>query len=491
MNDLNRRQFLGLTAAGLACLSGKAMAQQVRTAGRPMNVLHIMSDDLRARLACYGDPLVKTPNLDRLAARAVRFDKAYCQYPLCNPSRASYMTGMRPDTIHVYNNEARFRDAISDAVTLPQTFQKAGYAVARVGKIYHYGVPREIGTNGLDDPASWDQVVNPKGRDIDDADMIEVLKLSEDGVAGTVTGQPLTGMGGTLSWLAAEGGDDEQTDGKGALAAIKLLEAYANQSKPFYLAVGFFRPHTPFVAPKKYFADYPLDAIKVPSVPENFRELFPRPALMNLKPAEVAMGDDLRRKAIQAYTASTAFMDAQVGVLLDALERLGLADNTVVVFHSDHGYLLGERNLWMKQSLFEEAARVPLIISVPGSEVKGQTCPRTVELVSLHRTLADVCGIDVDERVQGYSMNPLLKNPETEWEHAAYTQVLRKRENVEIMGRAVRTERWRYIEWNEGQNGVELYDHETDPQEIVNLAERPEFADRRTELQMLLRRGGT
>ncbi len=489
MNTMNRRQFLGVTLMGLAGLAGAARAQGNAAGARRLNVLHIMSDDLRARLACYGDPLVKTPHLDRLAARAVRFDKAYCQYPLCNPSRASYMTGMRPDTIRVYNNEALFRDAIPDAVTLPQSFQKAGYAVARVGKIYHYGVPREIGTDGLDDPASWDKVVNPKGRDIDDADMIEVLKLGEDGVAGTVKDQPLTAMGGTLSWLAAEGGDDEQTDGRGALAAVKLLEEYAAGNTPFYLAVGFYRPHTPFVAPKKYFADYPLEAIEVPAVPDHLNELFPRPALMTQKPAEVAMGEELRKKAIQAYTASTAFMDAQVGVLLDALDRLGLADNTVVVFHSDHGYLLGEKNLWMKQSLFEESARVPLIIAMPGAAKTG-VCERTVELVSLHRTLTEVCGVAVDERVQGYSMAPLLENPKATWNHAAYTQVRRLRDGVDIMGRAVRTERWRYIEWNEGEAGVELYDHEADPHEMVNLAGRPDMAKRQAELQALLRRGG-
>ncbi len=433
------------------------------------NVLHIVSDDLCARLGCYGDPLVKSPNIDKLAARGVRFDKAYCQFPLCNPSRASFMTGLRPDTTKVYENATQFRKKVPDAVSIPQTFSRAGYFAARVGKLYHYGVPTQIGTDGLDDPPSWQQVVNPKGHDKEVEDRIFTLSRNAQGVPQ---------FGGTLSWLADEGEDAAQTDGIGATEAIKLLEAH--RAEPFYLAVGFFRPHTPYVAPKKYFDLYPLESIKLPTSPDNLRDLFPKLAL-NIKPVEEAMTDEQRKQAIQAYSASTTFMDAQVGRVLDALDRLKLAEKTIVVFHSDHGYHLGEKRLWQKMSIFEESARVPLVIAVPGNKANGQACGRTVELVDLHRTLADLCGIAADNKTEGESLKPLIQNPQADWNHPAYSQVTRgavvatdntKKAKAQqgVMGRSVRTERWRYTEWDEGRQGTELYDHESDPREMKNLA---------------------
>lgn len=449
-------------------------------AAEKWNVLHIISDDLCARLSCFGDPVVKSPNIDRLAARGVRFDRAYCQYPLCNPSRASFMTGLRPDTTGVFENATQFRKNVPDAVSLPQSFQKAGYTVARVGKIYHYGVPAQIGTDGLDDAASWEKVVNPKGRDIDDKSMIEVLEKAPDGKSITTTGRELNNMGGTLSWLAAEGEDGEQTDGKIAAAASELLAERARDGKPFYLAVGFFRPHTPYVAPKKYFAMYPPEKIQLPIFSENLAEQFPVPALSIRKPVELAMSDDLRRRAIQAYQASTTFMDAQLGVLLDALDRLKLAERTIVVFHSDHGYHLGEKGLWQKQSIFEQSARVPLVIALPGSKNGGQACGRTVELVDLHKTLTDLCGITAGEKTEGDSLKPLILNPTAPWSHAAYSQVHRGGKNAAkggAIGRSVRTEKWRYTEWNDGQAGAELYDHDTDPEEMKNLAADPAHAE--------------
>ena len=294
---------------------------------------------------------------------------------------------------------------------MPQTFQKAGYSVARVGKIYHYAVPAQIGTDGFDDKNSWQRVVNPKGRDMDDFTMIEHIQLAEDKLH-TVTAKAteLKQLGATLSWLAAEGEDIEQTDGKIAAEAVKLLEESSRSGKPFYLAVGFFRPHTPYVAPKKYFAMYPPEQIKLPVVPANLAELFPAAPLMITRKEETLMSDDLRRKAIQAYHAATTFMDAQVGVLLDALDRLKLADNTIIVFHSDHGYHLGEKGLWQKMSLFEESARVPLIISVPGSKANGKACARTVELVDLHKTLADLCGF-AGKKPEGYSLRSAHRKP--------------------------------------------------------------------------------
>lgn len=511
MKSLDRREFLEAAAAGILLNAGMARCGQGGIAyaasgesiagevPERLNVLHIMADDLCARLGCYGFP-VKSPNVDRLSERGVRFDRAYCQFPLCNPSRASYMTGLRPDTTGVYENKTQFRENVPDAATIPQSFQKAGYRVARVGKIYHYGVPSQIGTDGLDDPASWEKVVNPKGRDVDDIGMVEVLRLGPDGKARTETGKGLKDTGGTLSWLAAEGGDSEQTDGKGAAAAIQLLEEYAKGTEPFYLAVGFYRPHTPFVAPKSYFGLYPREQIELPDIPPNLNDLFPEPALSRRKPAEIAMDDELRRQAIQAYYASTSFMDAQVGLLLDALDRLNLRDKTIVVFHSDHGYHLGEKNLWQKMSIFEEAARVPVIISMPDNHSNGQICSKPVELVSLHKTLTDLCGVVPAARVEGHSFRSLVEDPSAQWDYAAYSQVTRdvpsdvqddkKRNNKkQIMGRSVRTERWRYTEWDGGRYGCELYDHDNDPQEMRNLALDPHQEEVVEKMKELLHAG--
>lgn len=471
---------LCLLGIGLVCVAPVPAAEAPK-----LNVLHIVSDDLCTRLGCYGDELVKSPHIDRLAARGVRFDRAYCQFPLCNPSRASFMTGLRPDTTKVYENATQFRQNVPDAVSIPQTFRKAGYFAARVGKLYHYGVPGQIGTDGLDDPPSWQQVVNPKGHDKEVEDRIFTLKRNAQGVPQ---------FGGTLSWLADEGEDTAQTDGIGATEAIKLLEAH--RAEPFYLAVGFFRPHTPYVAPQKYFDLYPPESIKLPASPDNLRDLFPKLAL-NIKPEEEAMSDEQRRRALQAYHASTSFMDAQVGRVLDALERLKLADKTIVVFHSDHGYHLGEKRLWQKMSIFEESARVPLIIAVPGNKANGRACGRTVELVDLHRTLADLCGLSADAKTEGASLRPLIENPQAPWSRPAFSQVTRNvavgtdtakkaKARQGLMGRSVRTERWRYTEWDEGRQGTELYDHDADPREMHNLAADNSHSATIAELKKLL-----
>ena len=492
-------------AATLCALALFASLATSPAAGPRLNVLHIVSDDLAARLGCYGDPMVKSPNIDRLAARGVKFDRAYCQFPLCNPSRASFMTGLRPDTTKVYENRTQFREVVPGAVSIPQSFQKGGYSVARVGKLYHYGVPTQIGTDGLDDPASWEKVVNPKGRDVDDYGMIERINLAAGATqTTTIKADALSGLGGRLSWLAADGTDEEQTDGKGAAAAIGLLEEYAKSARPFYLAVGYYRPHTPYVAPKPWFTMYPTAKIKLPGIPANLSELFPAAALSIQKKEELAMSDDLRRQAIQAYSAATSFMDAQVGKLLDTLDRLKLTDKTVVIFHSDHGYHLGEKNLWQKMSIFEESARVPLIIAVPGNQANGKTCLKPVELVSLHKTLADLCGIAADSKTEGHSLRPLVVNPNARWDHAAFSQVTRganvgtfdkaaakkKKGAGQIMGRSIRTERHRYTEWDGGRVGAELYDHDSDPGEYKNLATDPTQAKVVAELKTLLHAGG-
>ena len=451
-------------------LTGLAAGRAADAPAR-MNVLFIVSDDLTNNaLSCYGGPPA-TPNLDALAKRGVRFDRAYCQFPLCNPSRASFLTGLRPDTTRVYENATQFRKNVPDAQSLPQTFRKAGYGVVRVGKLYHYGVPGQIGTEGLDDPPSWERTVNPRGRDKDDEEKIFTLSPGAKGPAR---------FGGTLSWLAADGADEEQTDGKTAAEVAKLLRELA--PRPFFLACGFFRPHTPYVAPKSYFALHPADRIDLPRVPADHRASAPAPAFGSHKKEQEQLTDELRRQAIQAYRASTSFMDAQLGLVLRTLEELKLADKTIVVFFSDHGYHLGEHGLWQKMSLFENSARVPLLIHDPRAKGNGRACARTVELVDLHATLADLCGLDAP-KADGASLKPLLEDPNRAWDRPAFTQVSRGTPTTTgektakgspwFMGRSLRTERYRYTEWDDGKRGAQLYDYTTDPGELKNLAADP------------------
>jgi uncharacterized sulfatase len=457
----------------------------VPAADEKMNVLFVVSDDLCNVLGCYGHPVVKSPNIDRLAAKGVRFDRSYCQFPLCNPSRASFLTGLRPDTTKVYENATQFRKNVPDAQSLPQTFRKGGYFVARVGKLYHYGVPAQIGTDGLDDPPSWEKVVNPRGRDKDDEDKNLIFTL-------TPNAKGSARFGGTLSWLAADGTEDEQTDGKTAGEVIQLLEA--NKDRPFFLACGFFRPHTPYVAPKKYFDMYPADRIELPKVPAGHREAGPAPAFGSARPVQDKMPDDQRRQAIQAYYASVTFMDAQVGKVLNALDRLKLADKTIVVFFSDHGYHLGEHGLWQKMSLFENSCRVPLVIYDPRAKGNGKASGRPVELVDLHATLADLCGLHAP-KTDGTSLKPLLADPAAKWGRPAITQVSRGTptttgetvgKNPWFLGYSVRTERYRYTEWDGGKKGVQLFDYEKDPGESKNLAADPAYADVVKQMKTLL-----
>ena len=424
------------------------------------NVLFIAADDLSCALGCYGDPIAQTPHLDRLAATGVCFLNAYNQLPLCNPTRASVMTGLRPDTIKIYDLDRHFRDEVPDAVTLSQQFMKHGWWAGRVGKIYHYNVPASIGTDGFDDPPSWQKTVNPIGRDKTDESLI-------------FNAEPHRKISAALSWLAADGKDEEQTDGMIATEAIRLMEEH--KKDPFFIAAGFFRPHTPFVAPKKYFDMYPLEEMRLPFAPSDDREDIPTAAFAHNCPIPHYGLDELTcRKAMQAYYACVSFIDAQVGRMLTALNRLGLAENTVVVFWSDHGYHLGEHNgIWQKRTLFEQGARAPLIIRNPVSKGNGQACRRIVEFIDIYPTLTELARIKTPKQVEGRSLVPLLQNPLSEWNGFAITQVLRPSDNrlaKPVMGRSIRTERWRYSDWAEGKNGVELYDHYADPMEFNNLA---------------------
>jgi len=432
------------------------------------NVLFIAVDDLACTLGCYGDVIARTPNIDRLAAGGVCFQRAYNQLPLCNPTRASLMTGLRPDKIKVYDLDAHFRDAVPDVVTLSQAFQKAGYHAARVGKIYHYNVPASIGTDGFDDPPSWNQTVNPKGRDKAEEDLI-------------TNAEPHRKISAALSWLAADGDDTEQTDGMIATEAIKILEQRSEE--PFFLGVGFFRPHTPYVAPKRYFDLYPVESMRLPFAPVNDRDDIPTAAFAHNCPVpDYGLNEDTLLRATQAYYACVSFIDAQIGRLIDALERLELSDNTIVVLWSDHGYHLGEHGgVWQKRTLFEQSARSPLIIRAPG-RASGADCRRVVEFVDLYPTLIDLAGIEGPGNLDGRSLSPLLTDPLAAWNGFAVTQILRPaddRLSRPVMGCSLRTERYRFTEWAEGAEGTELYDHHADPGEFNNLADDPDESTRR------------
>jgi len=455
-----------LCAAFTMLLGGPAAA---RGETRP-NVLFITVDDMNNDLACYGHPLVKSPGIDRLAACGGRFDRAYCQFPLCSPSRAPFLTGLRPDTTRVFDLQTDFRKStLPDVVTLPQMFKNHGYYTARVGKVFHYGVPGDIGTNGLDDAASWDHRINPTGRDRTEQSKVKNLS-------------PQKRIGSSMTVLEADGKDEEQTDGMTATAVIRLMEEHSGH--PFFLAAGFYRPHCPYIAPKAYFAPYPLDRVMMPEEPQgHLQTLLPATKGSTVPYPIFGVTVDQAREAKRAYYATISFVDSQVGRLLDALDRLKLADRTVVVFLSDHGYHLGEHGLWMKQSLFEESARVPLIISAPGKS-KGQASPRLVELVDLYPTLAELAGLTPPTNLQGASLAPLLDDPRAGRNRPAFTQVSRN----DFSGHAVRTERWRYIEWDNGKRGAELYDEVADPREYRNLARDPASASVVEEMRALIRK---
>jgi uncharacterized sulfatase len=436
------------------------------------NVLFIAVDDMNNDLGCYGHPLVKSPNIDRLAARGVRFDRAYCQFPLCSPSRSSLMTGLRPSQTRVFNLTYHFRTGLPDVVTLPQLFKNNGYYSARVGKMYHYGNPGDIGTSGLDDPPSWNQFVNPAGRDKTTLEL-DVINYT-----------PRRGLGAAMAFLAdAQGRDEEHTDGKVALEAIRLLEQHTDQ--PFFIGAGFYKPHCPWITPKQYFDLYPLEQITLPPITPETPTNYPAPALASTRPwPYLGITPEQARECKRAYYAAISFVDAQIGRLLDAMDRLHLWDNTIVVFWSDHGYHLGEHGLWFKQSLFEESARVPLIIAAPRVKGNGKACPRPVEFVDLYPTLADLAGLAAPTNLAGASLRPLLNNPKQPWSRPAFTQVQRGG----FPGYSVRTERWRYIEWDDGQRGAQLYDQEADPQELNNLAANPTFAAVLEEMKSLVKK---
>lgn len=466
---------MGLATGVIIALATTGAPAQAQSAARSPsarqpNVLLIMADDLNDDMGTFGHPFVKTPNLDRLAARGVRFDRAYTQFPLCSPSRVSLLTGLRPDTTRIHDLQTDFRTILPDVVTLPQAFKRSGYFVARVGKIYHYGNPGQIGTSGLDDPASWDEVVNPRGIDKDEEPQLTNLT-------------PTRQLGSALAYYASPAPDEQHTDGKVAAETIALVEKH--KDRPFFIGAGFYRPHCPFIAPKKYFDMYPLDRIPAPKAPGDSHA---PPAAWFTVPPNWGIGEQAQREAIRAYYASITFLDANVGRLLDALDRLGLADTTLVLFVSDHGYQLGEQGQWMKQTLFERSARAPMIVAGAGVKSKGRSSSRIVEFLDIYPTLAALADVAAPPGLHGRSLVPLLNNPNAKWDHPAVSQVRRGAAGSTYMGYTVRTDKWRYTEWDGGTRGIELYDESRDPAELNNLAADSRYKKRLADMQHRLRR---
>ena len=456
---MTRRQFLKMTTtAGLAALT-QAANLNGKASQAKRNVLFVAVDDLNHSLGCYGHPLVKSPNIDRLAARGIRFERAYCQFTICNPSRTSFLTGLRPDSTGILNNTTGFRSKLPDVVTLPQLFRKNGYFTARLGKIFH-------GRKNTDDLHAWDLTSDPKA-----------TPLGQEGRGRNLTG----GRVNWCRWLAAEGGDEDQPDGQIAAEAIRLLEQ--RRDNPFFIAVGFLKPHDPFIAPKKYFDLYPIESLILPEDPPDRSPELAQAIGSGWKDEFDLFTDRERREFMRAYYAGISFMDAQLGKIMAALDRLGLWQNTTVVFFSDHGYHLGERGWWNKNTLFELSARTPLIVATPEMKAKGTSCSSIVEFVDIYPTLADLHGLAAPGNLEGTSFTPLLNDPNRPWKKMAFTQVQRGK----IAGRSVRTERWRYTEWDRGKQGTELYDHNSDPGEYYNLASDSKYEQIVVEHKRLLK----
>jgi iduronate 2-sulfatase len=486
------RIFLSFLLAAVG--SEPAMAAQRRP-----NVLFIAVDDLRPEMGCYGNPVVKTPNLDRLAARGVVFNHAYCQQAVCSPSRSSLMTGRRPDATRVWDLQTHFRVALPDAITLPQHFKSNGYYCAALSKIYHHG---------FEDGRSWSEPHwYPSGQTID-TDPLDwtkrIVKRFGPGVREYVNrpmpadnDRPNRGKPGTLpkgdAFEVSPRSDDELPDGFTAAEAVRRLQELKKGSQPFFLAVGFLKPHLPFVAPKKYWDLYDPDKIPLPLIdhlPDGAPVFAGHDNGELHSYANCPKGNpvpaDFAKKLRHGYYACVSYTDAQVGRLLDALDKEGLADKTVIVLWGDHGWQLGDHGLWHKHTNFELATRAPLLVSVPGIKTAGRKCDAPVEFADVYPTLADVCGLSVPAGLDGVSLKPWLENPATPAQKVAMSQYPRggaQTGNRPLMGYSVRDSRWRLTVWRDRRDGsvaaTELYDEQNDPAESKNLADaNPEVVTR-------------
>lgn len=461
--------LLGVLSVNLGLLfSGDQAA-----AAPQLNVLFIVVDDLRPEVNCYGKESMVTPHMDRLASKGVKFNRAYCQYPVCNPSRSSFLTGKRPEELGILSNNVSLRKKWPELVTLPQLFRQNGYYTAGLGKLFHVGLDDNGEQTLFRDKESFDHFYKALGNS---------PAIGKKGEGRRVGGEKIP----WCSWLAAEGGDDAQPDGMLAAEAVRILES--NPAKPFFMSVGFHKPHDPFHAPKEYFDRYPLDQVLLAKDPEDRTPLL-RHALPIRSYDFSKFTDQDCREIKRAYHACTSFTDAQIGKLFAAMDRLQLWDHTIVVLLGDHGYHLGEHGWWNKVTVFELGARTPLIMWVPGVEGMGSETDSAVELLDLYPTLIEYCGLDAPHELSGKSLRPVLEEPAQTWKKPAYTQVTR----AEVgMGYSVSQGEYRFTQWGKkGEGGYELYNPIQDPEGYYNLAENPEHAEQREHLSRLLKQGFT
>ena len=483
-----------------------------------LNVLHIIVDDLRPALGCHGDPIAKTPAIDRLAKRGVQFDNAYVQYPICGPSRASFLSGLRPQTSGYFGWEFP-----PDATLMPTWFRQNGYFTAAFGKVFHqhhvlYMPPDKI--QMLKPPGAWDatDLCTTEDDPCGYGYLYSVALRPENPQAakhvlarGSVRPQGLKGGWFWQEWSETDLPDERTTDGIIVRRAVEAIKQASREGKPFYIAAGMRRPHQLLAAPKRYFDLYPLDSVPFPAAePRDHLKAIPALALNYDKSRAYSIYfDDGRQKLWRAYYANVSFVDAQVDILLQALDKLDLWKNTVVVLHSDHGWHLGEHGgLCNKDTLFDESTHTPLIIAAPGVGGTGTSCPHPTELVDLFPTLADLCKLEPPAHLDGVSLKTSLENPRGTAPRTGAISVvqrhlqgnkgkgfcpvwmtLEKNTGVprRVLGRSVRSENWRYTEWDGGQLGIELYDVSNDPRELNNLASYGRYAEIQNRLHSLLR----
>ena len=421
------------------------------------NVLFIAIDDLRDWVGFLGDKQVKTPNLDKLAARGMIFTHSYCAAPVCNPSRTALMSGLRPGASGVYENNADWRKSPAAKVpNLTQHFMANGYDVRGSGKIYH---------GAYAPPATYWHDFSPSGIE---RDAKKVEKKTEK--------KPLEGTwgNGNFTFGPLSIGDESMEDYH--IVDYCLKELGKKHDKPFFLACGLHKPHLPWQVPQKYFDMYPLDKVQLPKVKANELEGVPAAGIKMAKP----LGDHKTiteagkwKEAVRAYLATITFCDAMIGRLIEGLDTSSYKDNTIIILWSDHGWHLGEKDHWRKFALWEQATRSPMLYVVPGMTKSGSVCNRPVDYMSVYPTLSDICGLEIPSHVQGKSIKPLLQDSKAKWDQPAITTYLHN-------NHAVRSEKWRYIRYENGDE--ELYDHDVDPLEWNNLSKDSKFQSVKKEL---------
>jgi iduronate 2-sulfatase len=464
------------------------LASVTHAADRP-NVLFVICDDLSTTaLSCYGNKVCKTPNIDRLASMGVRFERAYCQWPLCLPSRNSFLSGKRPTG--TFSTDGFLRDRVKDVEFLPERFRKAGYFTGRVGKLFHARTVYK-GMPNMEDRQCWDLSEvggtehDPCGYAVQYSSIPKALPAHPEIQKTVLEHELLNRAGGPgydywMEYAKLNVEDDQVVDGNIAKRISTLLDEKSKGDKPFFLAAGFRRPHLLWVAPQKYFDMYDWRNIELPHQhPDDLADI-PAAALTRRAPN---MSDEQRKKAIASYYACVSMVDANLGKLMEAMDRNKLWHNTIVIFTADHGWHLGEHeSLWGKVTLFEESAKVPLIIVAPGMS-KG-TSPRTVEMLDFYPTLCELAGVaPTQSKIDGTSIVPQLRDPQAPREKPAFSIV----RHGKTFGRAVYTEQFRYTEWGDNADkGVELYDHVGDPKEYTNVAKDPGHAETIKELKALL-----